>query len=284
MKKLHGYKNEKELTLEEKEKIIKYYYDNPNVKVKEIGQHFKLTKRAMGKLFKEFNISSRRKNRYTLNEHFFDSIDNELKAYLLGYLFADGFVGDEEYNNIVFSQKKDDMEAVELFKESIEYTGELRIFEPGKASFKNSQDHVVVNFSSEHMANKLRNYGLLKKESYKSLPKIDNNLLRHFVRGFFDGDGSITLIKSHYKDKVYYSGALDIIVNKNLVDFFLNLFSDIHFTIDQSKTDYMVYLKCHSKKGVKFFYDYFYKDSKYFLSRKKRKFDEIIGRINGEIQ
>lgn len=284
MKKLPGYKNEKELTLEEKEKIIKYYYDNPNVKVKEIGQHFKLTKRAMGKLFKEFNISSRRKNRYTLNEHFFDSIDNELKAYLLGYLFADGFVGDEEYNNIVFSQKKDDMEAVELFKESIEYTGELRIFEPGKASFKNSQDHVVVNFSSEHMANKLRNYGLLKKESYKSLPKIDNNLLRHFVRGFFDGDGSITLIKSHYKDKVYYSGALDIIVNKNLVDFFLNLFSDIHFTIDQSKTDYMVYLKCHSKKGVKFFYDYFYKDSKYFLSRKKRKFDEIIGRINGEIQ
>ena len=284
MKKLPGYKNEKELTLEEKEKIIKYYYDNPNVKVKEIGQHFKLTKRAMGKLFKEFNISSRRKNRYTLNEHFFDSIDNELKAYLLGYLFADGFVGDEEYNNIVFSQKKDDMEAVELFKESIEYTGELRIFEPGKASFKNSQDHVVVNFSSEHMANKLRNYGLLKKESYKSLPKIDNNLLRHFVRGFFDGDGSITLTKSHYKDKVYYSGALDIIVNKNLVDFFLNLFSDIHFTIDQSKTDYMVYLKCHSKKGVKFFYDYFYKDSKYFLSRKKRKFDEIIGRINGEIQ
>ena len=284
MKKLPGYKNEKELTLEEKEKIIKYYYDNPNVKVKEIGQHFKLTKRAMGKLFKEFNISSRRKNRYTLNEHFFDSIDNELKAYLLGYLFADGFVGDEEYNNIVFSQKKDDMEAVELFKESIKYTGELRIFEPGKASFKNSQDHVVVNFSSEHMANKLRNYGLLKKESYKSLPKIDNNLLRHFVRGFFDGDGSITLTKSHYKDKVYYSGALDIIVNKNLVDFFLNLFSDIHFTIDQSKTDYMVYLKCHSKKGLKFFYDYFYKDSKYFLSRKKRKFDEIIGRINGEIQ
>lgn len=284
MKKLPGYKNEKELTLEEKEKIIKYYYDNPNVKVKEIGQHFKLTKRAMGKLFKEFNISSRRKNRYILNEHFFDSIDNELKAYLLGYLFADGFVGDEEYNNIVFSQKKDDMEAVELFKESIEYTGELRIFKPGKASFKNSQDHVVVNFSSEHMANKLRNYGLLKKESYKSLPKIDNNLLRHFVRGFFDGDGSITLTKSHYKDKVYYSGALDIIVNKNLVDFFLNLFSDIHFTIDQSKTDYMVYLKCHSKKGVKFFYDYFYKDSKYFLSRKKRKFDEIIGRINGEIQ
>ena len=36
MKKLPGYKNEKELTLEEKEKIIKYYYDNPDKKVKEI--------------------------------------------------------------------------------------------------------------------------------------------------------------------------------------------------------------------------------------------------------
>lgn len=284
MKKLPGYKNEKELTLEEKEKIIKYYYDNPNKKVKEIGQHFKLTKRAMGRIFKEFNIFSHRKNRYTLNEYFFDTIDSELKAYLLGYLFADGFVGDKKYNNIVFSQKKDDMEAVILFKESIEYTGDLRIFEPGKGSFKNSQDHAVINFSSKHMANKLRDYGLSKKELYKKFPKINDNLLRHFIRGFFDGDGSITLTKSYYKDKVYYGGAIDIIVNKNLVNFFLNLFNNIHFSIDQSKTDYMVYLKSHSREAAKFFYDYFYKDSKYFLSRKKEKFDEIIGRINGEIQ
>ena len=36
MKKLPGYKNEKELTLEEKEKIIKYYYDNPNVTAKKV--------------------------------------------------------------------------------------------------------------------------------------------------------------------------------------------------------------------------------------------------------
>ena len=120
MKRLPGYKNEKELSLEEKEKIIKYYYDNPDKQVKEINKIFKLTKRTINNLFKEFNISSRRKNRYTLNECFFDIIDNELKAYLLGYLFADGFVGDEKYNNIVFSQKKEDAEAVKLLKESIE--------------------------------------------------------------------------------------------------------------------------------------------------------------------
>ena len=284
MKKLPGYKNEKELTLEEKEKIIKYYYDNPNLKVKEIAQLFKLTKRAMGKIFKEFNISSRRKNRYTLNETFFDNIDSEIKAYLLGYLFADGFVGDEKYNNIVFSQKKDDMEAVELFKKSIEYTGDLRMFQPTKGSFENSQEHAVVNFSSEHMANKLRDYGVSKKECYKNFPQLDATLIRHFIRGFFDGDGSITLTRAHYKDKVYYGGALSIIVNENLIDFFLKLFDGIHFTVDQSRTEYMVYIKCHSKKATKFFYEYFYKDSKYFLSRKKRKFDEIIGRINGEIQ
>lgn len=71
MKRLPGYKNEKELSLEEKEKIIKYYYDNPDKQVKEINKIFKLTKRTMNNLFKEFNISSRRKNRYTLNECFF---------------------------------------------------------------------------------------------------------------------------------------------------------------------------------------------------------------------
>lgn len=284
MKRLPGYKNEKELSLKEKEKIIKYYYDNPDKQVKEINKIFKLTKRTMNNLFKEFNISSRRKNRYTLNEYFFDIIDNELKAYLLGYLFADGFVGDEKYNNIVFSQKKEDAEAVKLLKKSIEYTGDLRIFKPRISSFKNSSDQVAINFSSMHMANTLRNCGLSKKEFYDKFPKLNNVLMRHFIRGFFDGDGSITLTRSTYKDKIYYGGAFNIIINKKLVNSFLNLFNEIHFTIDQSKTDYMVYLKCNSKKSIKLIYNYFYKDSKYFLSRKKKKFDEIIGRINGEIQ
>lgn len=238
----------------------------------------------MNNLFKEFNISSRRKNRYTLNEYFFDIIDNELKAYLLGYLFADGFVGDEKYNNIVFSQKKEDAEAVKLLKKSIEYTGDLRIFKPRISSFENSSDQVAINFSSMHMANTLRNCGLSKKEFYDKFPKLNNVLMRHFIRGFFDGDGSITLTRSTYKDKIYYGGAFNIIINKKLVNSFLNLFNEIHFTIDQSKTDYMVYLKCNSKKSIKLIYNYFYKDSKYFLSRKKKKFDEIIGRINGEIQ
>ena len=284
MKRLPGYKNEKELSLKEKEKIIKYYYDNPDKQVKEINKIFKLTKRTMNNLFKEFNISSRRKNRYTLNEYFFDIIDNELKAYLLGYLFADGFVGDEKYNNIVFSQKKEDAEAVKLLKKSIEYTGDLRIFKPRISSFENSSDQVAINFSSMHMANTLRNCGLSKKEFYDKFPKLNNVLMRHFIRGFFDGDGSITLTRSTYKDKIYYGGAFNIIINKKLVNSFLNLFNEIHFTIDQSKTDYMVYLKCNSKKSIKLIYNYFYKDSKYFLSRKKKKFDEIIGRINGEIQ
>lgn len=284
MKRLPGYKNEKELSLEEKEKIIKYYYDNPNKKIKEINKIFKLTNRTMKNLFKEFNIASRRKNRYILNEYFFDTVDNELKAYLLGYLFADGFVGDEKYNNIVFSQKIEDAEAVELFKKAIEYTGKLRIFKPGVSSFNNCNNQISINFSSTHMSNTLRKCGLVKKEFYNNFPKLNNVLMRHFIRGFFDGDGSITLIKSNYKDKIYYGGAFNIIINKNLVESFLNLFNNIHFTIDQSKTDYMVYLKCNSKKSIKFIYNYFYKDSKYFLSRKKKKFDEIIGRINGEIQ
>lgn len=284
MKKLPGYKNEKELSLEEKEKIIKYYYDNPDKKIKEINKFFKLTNRTMKNLFKEFNIASRRKNRYILNEYFFDTIDNELKAYLLGYLFADGFVGDEKYNNIVFSQKIEDAEAVELFKKAIEYTGKLRIFKPGVSSFNNCNDQIAINFSSEHMSNILRNYGLIKKEFYNNFPKLNDELIRHFIRGFFDGDGSITLTKSTYKNKIYYGGAFNIIINKNLTEYFLNLFNNIHFTIDQSKTNYMIYLKCKNQKSIKFLYNYFYKDSKYFLSRKKKKFDEIMGRINGEIQ
>lgn len=71
MQKLPGYRNEKELSLKEKLEIIKYYYDNPHIKVKEINEKFKLTVRTMGNLFKEFNIDSHKKNKYTVNESFF---------------------------------------------------------------------------------------------------------------------------------------------------------------------------------------------------------------------
>ena len=283
MKRLEGYRNEKELNIEEKQEIIDYYYNNQNMTVEEIRKNFKLTKRALPIIFKKFNINTLKRNRYTLDESFFDDIDNELKAYLLGYLFADGFVGNEKFNNIVFSQKIDDAESVILFKNAIGFTGELRKSTPSKTSYPNSKEQFVINFSSIHMAKKLRSYGLTKKEDYIEFPKIKDSLIRHFIRGYFDGDGSIIQSKSSYKNNIYYGGLIEFIIHKNLVDKFLLIFNDINFNISSSKTEYMVYLKTSSKQSLKFFYDYFYKDSKYFLSRKKEKFDEIIGRINKEI-
>lgn len=282
MKKAEGYKNEKELTIEEKKEIIDFYYNNQDVNVEEIRKKFKLTKRAMPNIFKEFNINSLKRNRYTLDESFFDDIDNELKAYLLGYLFADGFVGNEKFNNIVFSQKIEDGESVVLFKNAINFTGDLRKVAPSKTSFPNSKEQLVINFSSSHMAKKLRAYGLIKKEDYAKFPKIKESLIRHFIRGYFDGDGSIVERKSSYKNNIYYGGLIEFIIHKNLLDSFLLIFSDIKFNVSHSKTEYMLYLKTSSNKFLQFFYDYFYKDSKYFLSRKKEKFDKIIGRINKE--
>ena len=43
---------------------------------------------------------------YIVNEDYFETIDTEEKAYILGLLYADGFVGNEKFNNIVLSLKK----------------------------------------------------------------------------------------------------------------------------------------------------------------------------------
>ena len=93
-------------------------------------------------------INSRKKNRYTVNESYFEKIDTERKAYWLGYLYADGFVGDEHYHNIVFSQKESDRYIVEAFARDINFTGEIRIGAPGRGTFKNGTPQAIVNFSS----------------------------------------------------------------------------------------------------------------------------------------
>ncbi|ALP91774.1 hypothetical protein ATN24_16965 [Clostridium butyricum] len=64
------------------------------------------------------------KNRYVLNENYFNEINTEAKAYILGFIYADGFVGNENFNNIVIAVN--DLEILEFIVKEIEFTGEIR--------------------------------------------------------------------------------------------------------------------------------------------------------------
>ena len=89
------------LTDKDKQNIINSYYQYKNLKFKELAELCNVSERAYSRVLKENNIDTHIKNRYTLNQNYFETIDTEHKAYWLGFIYADGYVGDENYNNIV---------------------------------------------------------------------------------------------------------------------------------------------------------------------------------------
>lgn len=213
MKRQDGFRNYKELTEEEKTEIVEEYFSSTET-ISQLGKKLKLTNRTLPQILKEKGVNTARLNRYTLNESYFENINSERKAYWLGYLYADGFIGDEHYNNIVFSQKKSDGYIIKQFADDIEFTGKLREQKSNAGSFKNGESQIVINFSSKKMANDLRKLNMLtcKSMTMSELPPIENKYMRHFIRGYFDGDGSIYETKrNYYKQHEYCEYPISII-------------------------------------------------------------------------
>jgi hypothetical protein len=120
-------------------------------------------------------------SKYKLNHNFFSKIDTEEKAYWLGFLFADGNV-DEKFNRITVGLSQKDELHLQLLKEVLncDKSFEYRVY--------NGSLCVFFRFSSEQIKKDLLNLQIKKVECFS---KISDNLLNHFIRGLFDGDGWI---------------------------------------------------------------------------------------------
>ena len=198
------------LTKKDKEFIVKSYYEFKNLTFKEIAVKLGVSERAFARVLKEENINTRLKNRYTLNEGYFSDIDTERKAYFLGLLCADGYVGDEHFNNISLSMK--DKHIIYEFKDEIGFTGDIRI--PVKnGGFESKSKLYCINFSSKKMCDDLRRLGVYTKKSltFDSIPDIPKHLIRHFVRGYFDGDGSITVELPNGNSQINFLGTKEVL-------------------------------------------------------------------------
>jgi hypothetical protein len=133
--------------------------------------------------------------RYSFNEKVFDIIDTEDKAYWLGFLYADGYnmnrlpsKGKRGINLVGLTLAIRDEEHVKKFRSFLEYTGPLCYRRP-----KRGTRAVGVNINSRNFSDHLTRIGVMpNKTVYCKFPTNDiipESMVRHFLRGYFDGDG-----------------------------------------------------------------------------------------------
>lgn len=120
------------------------------------------------------------------NPSYFSKIDTADKAYYLGLLMSDGYIMTTLYNKEVglALQSKD--------KYILDKLNSIISPEKKVSKYKNSYKWKVI---SQQMYNDLRKYGISKKKSNTeyTYPKIPQKFDRDFIRGYFDGDGCISI-------------------------------------------------------------------------------------------
>jgi intein-encoded DNA endonuclease-like protein len=135
-------------------------------------------------------LRSLRDYAYGVDESFFDTIDNEVKAYVLGFWMADGC----NMSHIpVISMSITDKEILERIAHELKFFGPIHLIQPrGKAKLV----QYAIHIGSRRMSDALTRLGCVRGKTYlATFPTLDDvprNLQRHLIRGWSDGDGTIT--------------------------------------------------------------------------------------------
>jgi len=208
------------------------------------------------------------KNRkYFFDQHFFNVIDSEPKAYWLGFILADGSVRSSNLRGDVrITVHNKDSAHLDKFSSMIKYTGNL-YRHPNELS-------TTINLYSKLMVNDLIQLGIVPNKTGKEyFPKIDNNLLRHLTRGIFDGDGTVGCYNDAWALS-FCSGSYRLL--NDIKSFINNILHNTRGSINNIKHRNAYRLKFEGAILAPLVGSLLYKDSNYYLNRKYNIYKKMV--------
>lgn len=239
--------------------------------IKKIAEHFNTSQQTISRLFDHYSIK-RNKNignkKHNFNEDYFENIDNEEKAYWLGFLMADGCVykGTGNSYRLQINLKYDDVGHLRKFQSTIGSDYSIQRKEI------NNSVAALLKINSTKMCNDLIKHGVIERKSKICiLPEIDKCFYRHFIRGYFDGDGCI---KFTINDRARTS--FSIVCGEDMA----NSFSEILGIKKRYIRNDLFEVYTANRKKILEIYDTLYKDSKVYLQRKKKCYDILVYVLN----
>lgn len=238
---------------------------------------------------------------YQFDEEFFDIIDTEVKAYILGFFYADGCNFTKEHI-ISFTQLEQDKDILEKIKLAMNSNYPLHEI----IQTSNNKKKYTLSMRSKHTSDVLCKLGAVNSKSltlqFPSIELFQNeDLLRHFVRGYFDGDGCIwngKRKKMVVKDPKTKTGVRERIVHNVKFTFtgnfaFINALQDflvkegivkrktkLNFSKannpNNSTTENVCTMEYSGRGQIKNLFDFMYTGASIYGQRKFNKFEEIF--------
>ena len=249
--------------------LLKKLYLEYNLPIYKIAMLYGFTDGSLREVFIKNNIELKKhcigKNS---QNNFFEKIDTKEKAYFLGLIAADGCVMDSQ-NTMSIELKACDKYILEKFIEIASFNAELL------KDDRNNSLRYRLSIHSKNMVNHLKALSIMpRKSTNNSLcisEKIPKKLIRHFIRGYFDGDG---IANQH--GYVGFCGSETII--KEIHNHLIKKLNISKTKITYNKWNGIYYIQWGKKEDTEKLSDYFYKNSDMLFL--KRKYNKINKRLN----
>ena len=224
--------------------------------------------------------------KYECNEHFFDVIDTEEKAYWLGFMYADGFVSSHGYSKCMgLSISEKDRKHLEKFRSALKATNPIHEYITGESGYKPGLKYVKLLITSDKLYDGAVSQGIVEhKTDIITAPDIPECLYKHFIRGYFDGDGCLAETNTERR----HGFAVKILGTEDLLDFIKDfiLSNNISYKGKYYKRRANQTVSCLEFGGnrkVKKFLDLLYDDATVFLERKHERYLKLCNFINSRV-
>lgn len=262
------------LNQQEINEIVTMY--ESNISLREISKRTHHGRQQIANMLEQLGIKTTSGNhyrKYFFNFDFFEKIDSGLKAYWLGFLYADGSIGTHTYGEQTFklSLQKQDQEILEKMQQDMQSSYPLRYDNSKAVVNKACSSYVIFEQRSQKTVDDLKKLGCVERKSliltFPTEDQVPTEFVYDFIRGYFDGDGCITQTNDQYH--------INIVGTEQFIKTLATYFSGGSVFPDKRKTNSW-YFNLNGNLQIIQFYHLLYDHADRFLLRKYNKFQELL--------
>lgn len=255
--------------------VEEYYTDGYSIR--QIAQITRFSRKRISRMLKEKGISIRQTDitsrRYTCNESYFHTIDTEEKAYWLGFIAADGFIEAKRKNgNQKFGVTLSDRDKSHLEKLNKALDSTYPIKEYAGSGYNKNGKFVRLLITSQTLVDDLKRHGIVEQKTniLKFPTHIPQKLYKHFIRGYLDGDGSISCFEKtdgYWAYQVSFIGTYDML---SAIQTVLGIKNKVSFVRND-----IYELKANGTNKPLFVLTQLYDNATIYLERKHRRYNDL---------
>lgn len=242
----------------------------------EIGKILGYTAKQINGKVRHLNLPSKKRN---INSYYFHNIDNPLKAYFLGFIYADGWVVyNKNASNYEFGMQLQscDRYVLEKLNQELGNQNIITHSDPKIIMINDKEAHTghmdCLRVYSKQLVEDLIKQGVETNKSQKNIyPVIQDEFFFDFLRGYIDGDGCYYMDNGQTYMHIT-SASIDVLIYLKDKLSTYNIETRL-YTENKKKHRLMCINKIEMNKLINHLY---YEDGLFYLDRKYQRIKHFI--------